>query len=828
MKKLVLPLMLASAALVAYASSDANPRPATHENTPATATPRTVTDGIYTVHVRVPGSMANELLNVIDQWTDVTELTVTGSPNSSDLQILSSLSNMRRLDLSHTSITSIGGCKDLKNLTTVVLPATVLTVEEEAFLGCSALTSINLPNVTTINRSGFDECKSLQTIDIPKVTTIAHHAFHGCSSLKHIDLSHVTALGVSAFYNCALQTVDLSSLSSFEQLVPQSAFGACSKLTTVKFGNMPYIPEGMFDSCRSLTKIELPASVSRIESKAFYSSSLKEIHLPSSINHIGYEAFSYCSPTDVYCSVVAPIATTTFADVRYVGKATLHVPAAGVNSYKLDENWFKFAKIVPLEEKISEVTIANSFTLYNYSGLADKINLTLDAAFFEDDFEYIYHTGHLTVNAEAALSVRNFTHRFFFYPFTDSWGEDFTASVTSTLIAENAINADNVEIHATVPTGRWNFISFPFDVNVSEIEMPEGALWVIRKYSGADRAASTGKTWQNMTAGTTLRAHEGYILHCTMPGDNVPKDLEMTVRACNNSTKNNLFVHDDTSIRLEQYPSEFAHNRSWNLVGNPYPSYYNISALDFTAPVTIWDGKKYVAQSPLDDTYFLRPYEAFFVQRPANDGMLRFGKEGRSHENAEASASSALKRAAQAPFSGRRVLNFILSGNGATDRTRLVLNEEATAEYELDRDASKFMSDTEDIPQIFVNDNGIRYAIDERPCGDGTFMLGTSFGTQGEYTISLDARNFAGKIIIEDTESGISADITDAPFTFVTEAGENPSRFRIRILEEGAGIGNVEADSDTDTEGTPYNLKGQPTSRNAEGIVIIGGKKILN
>ena len=71
----------------------------------------------------------------------------------------------------------------------------------------------------------------------------------------------------------------------------------------------------------------------------------------------------------------------------------------------------------------------------------------------------------------------------------------------------------------------------------------------------------------------------------------------------------------------------------------------------------------------------------------------------------------------------RNVFNFILSGEKYEDRVRIVLNPEATAEYEIGRDASKFFAANNDNAQLYVN-SGVNYSIDERPVSDGKAELG--------------------------------------------------------------------------------------------------------
>lgn len=92
------------------------------------------------------------------------------------------------------------------NLKSVTIPNAVTEIGAGAFAACSALTNVVFGscNVTTIKDGTFDGCVALVHVEIPvSVTNIGAHAFGGCSKLGSVRIpDSVTAIARDAFTEC--------------------------------------------------------------------------------------------------------------------------------------------------------------------------------------------------------------------------------------------------------------------------------------------------------------------------------------------------------------------------------------------------------------------------------------------------------------------------------------------------------------------------------------------------------------------------------------------------------------------------------------------------
>lgn len=399
------------------------------------------------------------------------------------------------------------------------------------------------------------------------------------------------------------------------------------------------------------------------------------------------------------------------------------------------------------------------------------------------------------------------------------------------LVNNSHLRADSVFSFAVVPNDIWVFLSLPYDVNLTDIIPMSGGTtnWVIRKYDGLKRAnGDINNTWVKVKNDEMVKAEEGFIIRSSRyVGNDWQANSRFQFVAVNNANKNNIFRTTDATITLNEYESEFAHNRSWNLIGNPYPCYYDTRFMDFEAPITVWNMRNstYTAYSSVDDSYILCPGEAFFVQCPIGKSNIVFNKDGCQTNRDVRTIEAASRRAAN--VSPRTIINLSLSDGNNVDHTRIVLNENATLQYEMDKDASKFMSTDATVPQLFTTTESVYYAINERPFADGKVNLCAYIGTEGIYTIAL-ANDMKGyNIVLEDKRENKQVILTsDNSYTFSVEAGTYASRFVLHFVNEANGIEDVRSNASDDA--AVYSIEGvnmaNPTRK---GIYIQNGKKIM-
>ena len=218
------------------------------------------------LHVKTAGDLSTLISD--EELLNISELTLSGFINGTDVGYIQKMKNLTKIDLSNLHIVGGGnsywGDGNNSHTWDNIFP-------EYFFENKPYLKEVKISNsVTKIGKYAFHDCPSLTSINIPNsVTVIGIRAFDGCKNLASVNISHgVTKIEEYAFYNCpSLTSINIPN-SVVE--IKDDVFRECTNLISIDIPeSVNKIGGGIFCNCTNLTSVSLPNSITKISRSTF-------------------------------------------------------------------------------------------------------------------------------------------------------------------------------------------------------------------------------------------------------------------------------------------------------------------------------------------------------------------------------------------------------------------------------------------------------------------------------------------------------------------------------------------------------------------------------
>jgi len=206
-------------------------------------------------------------------------------------------------------------------LRSVIMPDTLIEIDDEAFWGCRSLSSIVIPaTVTHIGNMAFFDCDHLTSVELPdSLVQIGDRAFSDSPITSIHFPDSIQELGESVFYQHQLAIYNRYLYAAY----PRDREGGYS------------IPDG----------------IQKIASGAFYNSKVYLVVIPESVAEIGNEAFRGCKYlTAITCNALTPPILGQDVFLLANTHIPLYVPEESIALYQTSA-WNVFTDIRPRREK---------------------------------------------------------------------------------------------------------------------------------------------------------------------------------------------------------------------------------------------------------------------------------------------------------------------------------------------------------------------------------------------------------------------------------------------------------------------------------------------
>jgi len=334
-----------------------------------------------------------------------------------------------------------------------------------------------------------------------------------------------------------------------------------------------------------------------------------------------------------------------------------------------------------------------------------------------------------------------------------------SASGSGSLITKGSVNnLGTFNFQKYISKDQWHFISVPVSGITSDI-FNENYL---QYWNEPDTS------WKEITSlNFDLQKGIGYSLWIDEPSIVTFSGAPYSGNVINSMTYSFIPEEENTHIGA-------------NFMGNPYPSAIDWDLLNETyGAVNYWTGTQFASWNNdggiNGGTQFISPGQGFFVITSENKD-LSLSNIHRTH-----SGIDSYWKNVNNPYNS---LLLQANGNGLSDELLIIIDNNASQQFEISNDALKLMSGNNLMPEVYSKINGKNLSIDRRDETD-QIQLGFDCQTDGDYYFQLKEVNGLNEIYLEDRKNGFEHHLNSGPYYFNWLTSDLEDRFILHLKSTG-------------------------------------------
>lgn len=391
----------------------------------------------------------------------------------------------------------------------------------------------------------------------------------------------------------------------------------------------------------------------------------------------------------------------------------------------------------------------------------------------------------------------------------------YVTASTATLKATNVYADWYIDYDQYYPIAvPWNATVENFTYRYCTVEPSVGpsANIRLRYYDGASRATNvqegvgSGANWKeygaagNTAVPATLTPSNGYVMTAKRPTGKAFSIIRMPLTLPSGTWGEGSWTTSGESGAVSETHkdqiavtawgvkegSNTAYAEGWNLIANPYMSIYrgtiSLTPTEGAATTVNFvnipdvDFKEYDQRSTATAT--LKPASAFLIQAPKT-GTITFGTANRK-------ASAPSYRREETESVPEQQAYILLNGNGTEDQMGILVSDKYTAEYELNADLEKLLSDGTSLRTYMQYcDRNMAYVAINEMLAKEWIPVTVRIPAEGEYTFSMHEASIADElegVYLTDYLTGATTNLLYDSYTFTAEAGTISDRFAINAI----------------------------------------------